>query len=157
MNLSENGLLLDEISSFPQEEVLQLMISVPTFPLMKNLSLAKLQSFDPAQLARRVMKIEARLARRDDLVKDLENLFRTRFGLEFVRIQTADQEHIKQYVDAFASNLIHLQTLIDSYNSDEETRLRTRTLAQVLGYPGVEKIAQLRTEVAHDYSSLTWL
>jgi hypothetical protein len=157
LNLSEMGVLLDEIPSLPQEEVLQLMISVPSFPLLKNFSLAKLRAFDPAQLERKVIKIEARLARREELVKDLDNLFRSRFGLEFVRIQTSDQEHIKAYVDAFAANLIHLQTLIDSYNSDEDTRLRTRVLSQALGYPAVEKIAQLRTQVSHDYGSLTWL
>ena len=157
VNLSENGILLDEIPNLPQEETLQLLISVPTFPLMKNLSIAKLRAFDPAQLERKVVKVEARLARKEELGKDLENLFKARFGLEFVRVQTSDQEHIKSYVDAFAANLIHLQALIDSYNSDEDTRERTRALALALGYPAQEKIAQLRTQVSHDYNSLIWL
>ena len=57
----------------------------------------------------------------------------------------------------FASNLVYLQTLIDSFNTDDEIKERVRALAEILGYDQIEKIAQLRAQVGHDYKSLQWL
>ncbi len=68
-----------------------------------------------------------------------------------------EQKLIDDYVTTFSSNLIYLQTLIDSFNSDEETKIRARTLARILGYNDIERIAQLRAVVTHDYKSLQWL
>jgi hypothetical protein len=94
--------------------------------------------------------------RREQLSQNLDNIFRSRFGLQFIRISDQDQKHVEDYVMNFASNLIYLQTLIDSYNSDEETKVLARTLAGVLGYKQIEKISLLRAAVTHDYKSLQW-
>ncbi len=64
---------------------------------------------------------------------------------------------IEDYVDTFCSNLIYLQTLLDSYNSDEETRIRTRTMAGILGYGQSDKISLLHAQVTKDYRSLHWV
>lgn len=157
LNISEGGLLLDEIPNFPDRDEVSIMMSLPQLPSLKNFSLLKMQTFSKELFARHVVRVQAKLARREQLSQDLDNIFRSRFGLEFLKVMPHEQKLIEDYVTTFASNLIYLQTLIDSFNTDEETKVRVRTLAKILGYEGTERIAQLRSEVTHDYKSLQWM
>lgn len=157
LNISEGGILLDEVPSFPETDDVALMISLPQLPSLKNFSVLKMQTFSKELFPRHVIRAKARMVRREELARNLENIFRSRFGLEFIRITPADQKEIEAYVTTFSSNLIYLQTMIDSFNTDDETKLRARTLAKILGYHDIEKIAQLRSQVTHDYKSLQWL
>jgi hypothetical protein len=156
-NISEGGLLLSEIPSFPAADEVPVLLAVTKIPSMKNFTLLKLQTFTREIFTRHVIRAKARMVRRQQLAGNLDNLFNVRIGLEFVRIDPADQRCLEEYVGNFAANLILLQTLVDSFNTDEETRLRARSLAQILGYGGTDRIAQLRTEVTADYKGLQWL
>lgn len=157
LNISEGGLLIDEMPSFPESDDVSIMISLPTLPSLKNFSILKMQTFSKELFQHKVIRVKAKLVRRDQLSQNLDNIFRSRFGLQFTQINELDQKIVEEYVMTFASNLIFLQTLIDSFNSDDETKVRARTLAQVLGYQDVERIAHLRAAVTHDYKSLQWL
>ncbi|MBA2404833.1 MAG: PilZ domain-containing protein [Bdellovibrionales bacterium] len=157
INISEGGLLIDELPSFPEADDVAIMISLPQLPSLKNFSILKMQTFSKELFQHKVIRVKAKMVRREQLSQDLDNIFRSRFGLQFIRISDQDQKHIEDYVVTFASNLIFLQTLIDSFNSDEDTKIRARTLAGVLGYKDIEKIAHLRAAVTHDYKSLQWL
>jgi hypothetical protein len=157
LNISEGGLLLDELPSFPEKNEIPLLIAVPQIPSLKNFSLLKIQTFSRELFSRHIVRVKARMVRREQLSQNLDNLFKARFGLEFIRISPIDQKIIDEFVSAFASNIVYLQTLIDSFNTDDETKERVRTLAKILGYTEVEKIAQLRAKVAADYKSLQWL
>jgi hypothetical protein len=157
LNISEGGLLIDQLPAFPDRDEVSLLISIPKLPGLKNFSLLKMQTFSREIFGRHVIRLRARMVRREQLSQNLDNIFRSRFGLQFTYISPQDQKYIEDYVVTFASNLIYLQTLIDSFNSDEETKIRTRTLASVLGYGDVERIAHLRAVVTQDYQSLHWL
>ena len=67
------------------------------------------------------------------------------------------QMAIKEYVKVFSSNLIYLQVLIDSLNTDEKNIEKARLLASILGYDKDQKISVLFKKVQHDYQSLQWL
>lgn len=157
LNISEGGLLIDELPSFPESDDVPLLLSVPQLPSLKNFSLIKMQTFSKEIFSKHVIRVKAKMVRREQLSQNLDNLFKSRFGLEFIRITPADQKVVEEFVTTFSSNLIYLQTLIDSFNTDEETKIRVRTLARILGYENTEKIAQLRALVTHDYKSLQWL
>jgi hypothetical protein len=157
INLSEGGILLSELPSFPESDDVPMLISLPQLPSLKNFSLLKMQTFSKELFPRHVIRARAKLVRRNELSQNLDNIFRSKFGLEFNRITDHDQKLIEDYVVTFSSNVIYLQTLIDSFNTDEETKLRVRTLAKILGYEDTEKISQLRSLVTHDYKSLQWL
>lgn len=157
LNISEGGILLDELPSFPSTDDVSMLVSIPQLPSLKNFSLLKMQTFSKELFGRHVIRVKAKMVRREQLSQNLDNLFRSRFGLEFIKITPQDQKYIEEYVTTFSSNLIYLQTLIDSFNTDEDTKIRVRTLAKILGYDKSEKIAQLRAEVTHDYKSLQWL
>lgn len=156
LNISEGGLLIDELPSFPDSDEVPLMLAVPQNPSLKNFSLLKLQTYSPELFPRHVVRVKARMVRKQELSQNLDNIFKAKFGLEFIRITLQDQKHIQDYVTTFAGNLIYLQTLIDSFNTDEETKEKVRTLARILGYNATDKISHLRATVMQDYKSLQW-
>lgn len=156
INISEGGLLLDELPRFPDQDEVSLLFSIPQYPNFKNFSLLKIQTFSKEIFSSHVIHAKAKMVRREELSQDLDNLFKSRFGLEFESMEALDQKYLQEYVSNFSSNIIYLQTLIDSFNNDDETKLRTRSLAKILGYDQIEKIALLRARVSHDYKSLQW-
>lgn len=159
LNISEGGMLLDQLPSFPSLDEVPLLISLPQLPYLKNFTLLKMQTFSKELFGKHVVRAFAKMVRREELSQSLDNIFKARFGLQFIKLGNAEQKIIEEYVSTFSSNLIYLQTLIDSFNTDEETRIRARTLAKILGYEDAEneRIAQLRAKVTHDYRSLQWL
>jgi hypothetical protein len=157
LNLSEGGMLLDQLPSFPDKELIQLAFPVRELPVFRNFSVLKLKTFSPELFRRHVVRVEARLARRGELAQDVSNVFRSRFGLEFIHVNPEAKKIIEGYVTSFSANLVYLQTLLDSYNTDEETKTKVRVLAGIMGYEKEEKIAQLRALVTQDYRSLQWL
>jgi hypothetical protein len=157
LNISEGGLLINELPSFPESDEVPLMFSLPIFPMFKNFSLLKMQTFCADDLNRQIVRVKAKMVRREQLSQSLDNLFRARFGLEFISIPSNDQKHIENYIIVFCANLVHLQTLIDSFSKDEATKHKVRVLAKILGYELTEKISQLRSQVVEDYKSLQWL
>jgi hypothetical protein len=157
LNISEGGLLVNEMPSFPDSDSVSIMISLPQLPSFKNFSILKMQTFSTDIFTKKVIRAKARLVRREQLSQNLDNIFRSRFGLEFTKMVDHEQKLIDEYVMNFSSNLVYLQTLIDSFNTDEDTRKKTRLLASLLGYQDVEKIAKLRSTVSNDYKSLQWL
>ncbi|HXH74916.1 MAG TPA: PilZ domain-containing protein [Bacteriovoracaceae bacterium] len=157
LNLSEGGILLDQLPSFPASDDVPLMLSLPQMPYLKNFSLIKMQTFSKELFSRHVIRVSAKMVRREELSQNLDNIFRSRIGLQFVKLGAHEQKLIEEYVSTFSSNLIYLQTLIDSFNTDEETKVRARTLGKILGYTETDRIAHLRALVTHDYKSLQWL
>jgi hypothetical protein len=157
LNISEGGLLLDELPSFPESDEVSLLFCLPLIPSLKNFSVFKMQTFNREIFGKKVIRARAKMVRREQLTKNLDNIFRSKFGLQFTQIEEADQKYIDEYVLTFATNLVFLQTLIDSFNSDEETKIKTRMLAGILGYKEVDRIAHLRSVVGLDYRSLQWL
>lgn len=157
INISEGGILLDQMPHFPSSGEVSLMMSIPQLPALKNFSLFKMQTFSQDLFPHKIIRANATMVRREQSVQTVDNIFRSKFGLIFSTIAGRDQKIIEEYVSVFASNLVYLQTMIDSFNTDDEVRSKTRVLASILGYKDVEKIALLRALVTHDYRSLQWL
>lgn len=155
-NISEGGMLIGELPSIPRTDVISLIISLPHIEPLKNLSLLQLKTFNPEIFRKNVFTVKAHMVRREELASDVSSIFGTRFGLEFIEIKEKHRKLIESYVANFSANLIYLQTLIDLYNYDEETKKRARALARILGYDQDEKIAKLRAQITHDYRSLQW-
>ncbi|HLT22964.1 MAG TPA: PilZ domain-containing protein [Bacteriovoracaceae bacterium] len=155
-NISEGGMLIGELPSIPSKEQITLIISLPHVEPLKNLSLLQLKTYNAEMFRADVFGVIARLVRQEELAGDVGNVFNTRFGLEFVDIKDKHRKKIENYVSNFSANLITLQTLIDLYNYDDETKKRARAFAHVLGYDQNEKISTLRALVNHDYKSLQW-
>lgn len=155
-NLSEGGCLLHEIPQFPSETETRLMFALPQFPMFKNYDLTKLRSFSAELFPAKVVRAHAYIARRMDGASEVDEVFHPYVGVKFIEIAPNDQRLIAEYVEHFTANLVHLQVLLDAWNTNDEIRLKARALAQLLGYGESPKISELRVRVLRDYSSLKW-
>ncbi len=157
LNLSEGGMLLKNISYIPKTNHLWASISIPTFPNFKNYDISQFRNFNSENFPKTVISAKARIVRRDETDDNLSDLFEIRGGVEFTEISSQDQRMINQYVNSCSGNLVLLQTLIDTIDSDRNSLEKTRLLSEYLGYSRDIKISLLRKNVQFDYKSLQWL
>jgi hypothetical protein len=150
LNISEGGMLLHLGHSdfFPQQEI-HVLLSLPQFPPFKNYNLEKLKDFSLDLFPKKVIPAKIKLVR-------LDKTSRTA-GVQFVQLLAPHQKFIAEYVESLLSNIIHLLTLIDSVNFDQECLHKARNISHLIGYGAEIKIAQLRQIITHEYRSLQWL
>ncbi len=157
-NISRGGLLLNHVQNFPEEEnSFFLLIKVCRYPFFKNFDFEKLSSYSKDLLKAKIVKVRCKVVRRQKITNSIDNLTMSNIGLEFLDVAPYDSEAISEYVDVFSSNLIYLQTLIDSLNQKPDKEKYIRELAKILGYDPEIKIALLNKYVIQDYRSLQWL
>lgn len=158
LNISEGGLLLFQVPYFPEDgKAAPVMLSIPQHPSFKNYSLEKLKSFTGELFPKKIIRVHAKVVRKEGAGSDIDQLFETKIGCQFTEITPQDQKTIKDYVDVFFGNIIHLQVLLDNVNADDEGLEKVRVLGQILGYNPEMKLAQFRQEVSRDYQGLQWL
>lgn len=158
LNISEGGMLLDQIPHFPDESTeVPLMIKLPQYPYLKNFTLEKLKSFNADMFNSKVIRLKCRMVRKIGVKSKVDHAFVSRVGVKFTEIGPREKKLINDYVNVFSSNLIYLQVLIDSMYADKNNLEKIRLLSEILSYSPETKISQLRKDVQHDYISLQWL
>lgn len=157
LNISEGGLLLDQVGHFPDDKELSFMVEIPEYPLFKNYTLERLQGFSRDNLLSRVIRLKAKMVRSEKIQSRVDGAFASRIGLSILDIKANDRLKIASYVDNFASNLVFLQVLIDTLTTDQSQVKKIRLLSEYLGYGNQIKVSHLRKIVEHDYKSLQWL
>lgn len=157
MNLSEGGMLVDQIPHLPSKDIVPFIITIPYYPEFKNYSLERLRAYAPELFPSKVIRVKGSMLKRDDITTSVDQVFRMKFGVQFIEISPFNQKVVAEYVEIFTSNLIHLQKLIESSAAFADALESARVLAKILGYPGDIKLATLRSMVSHDYKSLQWL
>lgn len=157
LNLSEGGMLLDKVGHFPEEEIVSFLIKIPQFPYFKNFSLEKLITFSPEVYTSKMMRLSAKLVRRFDMKSQVDEVFTSRIGLQFLNLDDKNRKIIADYVDVFVSNLIYFQILIDNLEEDETYLEKIRSMSDIFGYGRDIKLASLRKQISNDYKSLQWL
>ncbi len=157
LNVSEGGILLDQISHLPMESIVPMMIPIPQFPEFKNYDLEKLRNFSKEMFPNKVIRVMAKMVRRDGETVAVDDVFKSRIGIQFAEISPQSQKVVADYVAVYSGNIVRLQQYIEGSSSFEEYLESARILGQVLGYPSDIRLAELRQLVAHDYMSLQWL
>lgn len=156
LNISEGGILLDYIPHFPKEDEVDIMLSLPQLPLFKNFSLDKVLSFDPSLFKSKIIRLKSRLIRKIDSKETFESVFTAKVGLQFTTLSSQVKKNISEYVETSASNLMHMQLLMDSIEADKEHILKLKALCSIMGYDPQMKLAMLRKKLLSDYQSLQW-
>ncbi len=156
LNISEGGVLLDQIPHFPLSEFVPMMLSVPQYPSFKNFDLLKLKTFSFELFPAKVIRVQGKIARKEGENYSYEDVFRSKIGISFTKVSDIEKKIIADYVEKFTGNLATLSMWIDLASNDEETLKKARILADILGYISAQKLADLRFEVHRDYKSLQW-
>lgn len=157
LNISEGGMLLKALPHFPSDDVVPAMVLIPQYPPFINYSLEKLREYSQDLFPAKVIRVKAKMVRRLGETTNVDEIFKARIGIQFVEVDAEAKKIIADYVSIFAANVVHLQTLLETVNSSEESLEKSRLLSLILGYNPEEKISVLKTRVYHDYKSLQWL
>lgn len=157
INISEGGILLDQVGYFPEEDEVPFMLRLRQYPYLKNYTLNKLRMYSQESFGASVVRFKATMVRKISIKNQAQGVLTSKIGLSISDITPFDKARISNYVDVFASNLIYLQVLIDSIHSDKNNLEKIRLVSKILGYDDVEKVSHLRKIVEHDYKSLQWL
>lgn len=157
-NISRGGLLLNNVISFPKDsDTFYLLLKICRYPYFKNFDFEKLVSYSSDLFKAKVVRVKCQVVRRQELKSDITDNISSNIGMKFLDLSPFDSETVNEYVDIFSSNLIYLQTLIDSLNQKPDKEKYVRELAKILGYDKNIKIALLNKYVIQDYRSLQWL
>ncbi len=157
LNISEGGMLFDQLPHFSDKIEVPLLICLPQFPFFKNFSLGRMKDFSQEIFPKKIIRLKGSTVRRESMTTEVEQVFQTRIGIRFTDCSPQAKKLISDYVSVFISNIVHLQALLDNVNSDNTALEKVRILSQILGYRGIDKISLLRKQVTHDYRSLQWL
>jgi hypothetical protein len=154
-NISEGGILLENLPHVPEEDIMPLMIDLPRYPLFSEMNHTRLMNADNEDLERKIIRIQVKIVRSFDARSDVEAIFIPRIGCEFLKPSVDALETICSYVDTFLSNTIFLLSLFE--NGSKKDIDSIRQVARFLGYKSTEKLVILRQKVLHDYQSLEGL
>lgn len=158
MNISEGGLLLDQVPYFPQKgKVVPLMLALAQYPYFKNFDLEKLENYSTDLLRLQVIRLGCEVVRKREVKSQVEEVFSSRVGAKFIDLSVHSRQQIKNYVEILASNLVYLHFLMDNLNADEINLKKFRALARILNYDSQLKVSQLRTLISVDYANMQWL
>jgi hypothetical protein len=148
-------MLLDGIDHFHVNgDEASFMLGLTQYPFFKNFTLSKLKDFSIDIFPKKIIRVNTSIVRE---VNSWTFVGKKSIGLSFRDLSAGNQKVIASYVDTFLSNIVHLLSLIDMINYDEESLLMVRELSEILGYPYDVKISVLRQLVTHHYRSLQWL
>jgi len=151
LNISEGGILLDYMPKVPEIRALPIMLPIVLFPDFTAMSHQELLQLHESQMEKHVMRFRARMVRSFEGMTDLEKIFVTRIGCEFVKPDVIQQKVIADYVAMYARNIVFVLGLFQQGQSAIELLRHT---AGLLGYNPNEKLNMLRLKVLHDYQSL---
>lgn len=154
LNVSEGGLLLSELPHIPEINSLPMMMAMPVYPKLANLTLEDLKQIDVENLPRKILKVKSRLVRSYEGQTNVDKVFINFIGCEFYYTSEEFREYITEYVETFARNTVYLLSLFESLNKRSEQLETLRYVAHILGYDRRMKIPLLRAKVLHDYQSL---
>jgi hypothetical protein len=154
LNISEGGVLLENLPSVPEVNAIPLLLSLPQFPEFSSLSSERIHEIEVDELQAKVIRVKARTVRQFEGLSAVDQIFVTRIGCEFVQVGEDATKAISDYVSTFAKNTIHLLNLFESHGNVDSKKDHIRYIAKLLGYNSTQKLSLLRQQVLHDYQSL---
>jgi uncharacterized protein Veg len=157
LNISEGGLLLNELPYFPTESQVPLLIFVPEIRLWEKAKIKQMQEGLNQKVTGKFLRVKAEFARKIEKSSLAEAVFETQIAVKFADISEEDQGHIQKYVDVFTENLKHLILWHDMSTTDAPAfKHKAYLLRRLLGYDEQKKNNEFEFEIKRDYQSLQW-
>ncbi len=154
LNISEGGVLIENLPRIPEINAMPLMLDLLFLPEFSRQRMDQLLSKSMSDFERKIFRTKARMVRSFDVKDEVDQIFITRIGCEFVKPPKDSLDLIREYVTRFAKNTIYLLSLFESHGNRPEQIYFLRHISGLLGYASQQPLAILRQKVLHDYQSL---
>lgn len=154
LNISEGGILLENLPHIPEINAMPLMIDLVQYPLLAKERVDHLLARNPSDYERKIFRIRAKMVRSFNVENEVDQIFVTRIGCQFVMPTKYATDLINDYVARFAKNTVYLLSLFENHGNRPEQVHFLRHVAGLLGYQNGLPLPRLRQKVLHDYQSL---
>lgn len=154
LNISEGGVLLDNLPSIPPVNAIPLMFPLIDYPELSLLHPEVLFGLEVTQMEKRIIRMKAKIVRSFEGFSEVDKIFVTKIGCEFVNPGPLETQLISKYVSRYARNLIYFLGLFEGRGQKADKTELLRKTAGLLGYDSKMQIAQMRLKALHDYQSL---
>jgi hypothetical protein len=154
LNISMNGVLLDELPYFPRKDEILVFLDIPQVHSLKDFTLESLLELQEGKKNRDIFKVKTQIVRKDAKNLGLEKLMRFKLAGTFVYENPEMRNAIQNYIDSYIYNIVYLVRIFEKdHLSDEETE-KALLLAHILDYDSSVGVSMLREKVALDYRNL---
>lgn len=154
LNISEGGVLIEQLPHVPEINLMPLMLAIVQTPQFSGMTRERLMAIRKEDLDRIPIRLKCRIVRSFEAQSQVDMIFTSFIGCQFVSLPDNTQELIAKYVEVFAKNVVYLLGLFEGNVRGSENVHLIRHLADLLGYPADQKISILRQKVLHSYQSL---
>ena len=148
LNIGEGGIGLESFPKIPTANAIPVMFSLIKYPPLSDPIKERVDGEYLDHLASEVIRARASLVRTMAQNSEVDNVFTTKFALQFISLQESSQEVVQNYVANMAHNIRYLLGLFEQGDSSAEN------LARFLGYTVGDDPNLIRAAVLHDYQSL---
>ena len=155
LNISEGGLLIENLPKVPEINLMPLMIDIIDYPDFQSIRMEKLKVAHQIGFERKIVRVRAKMVRSFQAESEVDKIFVNKIGCQFVHPKPEAGDIIRKYVKTFARNTVFLLSLFENRGGkkDDTTRI-IRSISTVLGYQSDTPLPVLRQKVLHDYQSL---
>lgn len=154
LNISEGGILIENLPRVPDIHAIPLMFPLIDYPEFSQLHADILMALNVQQLEKKVIRTKARIVRSFEGQSEVDKIFVTKIGCQFVVCSDSDRQAISQYVTRYAKNLIYYLGLFEGRGQKAGNLDILRKVADLLGYDASLQVGLLRLKALHDYQSL---
>ncbi len=151
-NISEGGVLLENLPHMPEINLIPLVLDIPNYPPVSEMLPSFFTHAKVESLERRIIRVRAKIVRNFEKNNAIDAIFIPKVGCEFVKPTDEAAKVIFDYIKTFSKNIVYLLSLFESGKRKDIELLRQ--VSSFLGYNGQEKLLILRQKVLHDYQSL---
>jgi hypothetical protein len=148
-NISEGGLLLSGMNPSCAGDSFWIFFDLPEIANFSNMPISDILSLGTESFRHQIFEAEVEIKR-----KPVPGDSSSYIGCEFFKIDNLPQRKIKEYVSNYASNIVFTLSLFEQGVHRKDVKDLIYKSVSLLNYPRVEKLAELRQKLLHDYQSL---
>ncbi len=153
VNISEGGLLLENLPHFPEQREFYALLELVSYPTFSRLSFERIFKYQPIMFERNILRVKCGIVRSFQGLSSVDKLFINNIGVRFIEVGGKEQALIADYVTVYKKNILYYLNLFENAHSDLRVRL-IRKLASLLGYDAQVPLNILRSKILHEYQSL---
>ena len=148
LNIGEGGIGLESFPKIPGTTSIPLMFSLVQYPPLSDPIKNRVDGEYLDFLSSQIIRARSSLVRTLSRAPEAEEVFMTKFALQFVSLEENSKKAIQNYVSNMSHNIRYLLGLFERSDPDAEN------IARFLGYLIEDDPNLIRAAVLHDYQSL---
>jgi hypothetical protein len=154
LNISQGGLLMEEIPGIKVGDVFPIMVEMPKIPILSLIPEKKIYHLDPIKFERGIIRTEVEVVRNFKGQTSFKGGEIGQMGGKFFQMPKMLEGEINDYVISFRKNVVYILNIIVDLGQGKRQMPLLKHISFLLGYEVQDNISLLRQKVLHDYQSL---